>query len=217
MIKKNKWKLITGSLLILLPILAGLVMWNILPEQMPMHWDIHGQVDRWGSKAMVVLFLPLFLLAIHWMCVLVTSADPRNRNQSQKAFGMVLWICPMVSLLVGAVMYASALGMALSVDKLMLIFMGLLFIILGNYLPKCKQNYTIGIKVVWALDNEENWNATHRFAAKLWVGGGILIVLLAFLPWAELVFGISLALIIIMALASVLYSYLYYKKHQGKE
>lgn len=215
MIKKNKGKLILGSLLILLPILAGLAMWNRLPEQIPIHWGIDGQVYGWGSKAMAVLFLPLFFLAVHWICILITTADPRNRSQSPKAFGMVLWLCPVVSLLTGAITYAGALGMALSVDKLMLVFIGLLFIILGNYLPKCKQNYTIGIKVVWALDDEENWNATHRFAAKLWVACGIIIVLLAFLPWAEVAFGLSMALIVITVLSSVLYSYLYYRRHQS--
>lgn len=216
MIQKNKWKLIIGSLLILLPMLVGLSMWKVLPEQLPMHWNAAGEIDGWGSRLMVVCGEPLFLLVIHWICVLACFIDPKNKGQSRKALGLVLWICPALSLVAGFMTLSAALDMALlRVDKLMLVFVGLLFIILGNYLPKCKQNYTIGIKVAWALDDEENWNATHRFAAKLWVACGIILVLLAFLPWAELAFGLSIALIIITVLASVLYSYLYYRKHQG--
>ena len=97
----------------------------------------------------------------------------------------------------------------------MLIFLGLLFIIIGNYLPKCKQNYTIGIRVMWALDDEENWTATHRFASRLWVGCGVVILLLAFLPWAEASLWISLGLVLLASLASVLYSYIFYRKKHG--
>ena len=213
MIKNNKWKLAAGSLVILLPLLAGLILWGKLPERMPMHWGIDGQVDGWGSRTTAVLVMPLVLLGLHWLCVLLTAADPLNRRQSGKAVGMVLWICPALSLLMGAVTYCSTFGMTMNVDKLALIFMGLAFVIMGNYLPKCRRNYSIGIKVPWALNDEQNWNATHRFAGRLWVGGGAGILLMAFLPWRELAFVLSFTLLIIMAAASALYYYLYYRKH----
>ena len=82
--------------------------------------------------------------------------------------------------------------------------------IIGNYLPKCKQNYTMGIKIPWTLDNEDNWNKTHRLAGFLWVIGGVLITLNAFLG-NEWVF---LAITLVMTLVPVGYSYLYYKNHK---
>ena len=93
--------------------------------------------------------------------------------------------------------------------------MGLLFVVIGNYLPKCKRNYTLGIKVKWTLANEENWNATHRFAGKVWVLGGLLMMIGGFLPR-----GISLLIMIgaalLLGFVPMMYSYLYYKK-QCKE
>lgn len=213
--KEHKGKLILTSLLVLLPLVAGLLLWNRLPEQLPMHWNAAGQVDGWGSRLMVVCLEPLFLLLIHWVCVVACFIDPKNKGQNRKALGLVLWICPAVSLLAGFMTLSAALGMGLRIEKLVLIFLGLLFIIIGNYLPKCKQNYTIGIRVMWALDDEENWAATHRFASRLWVGCGVVILLLAFLPWGALGLWISLGLVLLASLASVLYSYIFYRKKQG--
>ena len=80
MIKKNLPKLIITSLVILIPIIIGLILWNKLPEQMPIHWDINGNVDGYSSKTMAVFAMPLFLLLIHWICVFATSADPKKQN-----------------------------------------------------------------------------------------------------------------------------------------
>ena len=213
--KEHKGKLILTSLLVLLPLAAGLLLWNRLPAQLPMHWNAAGEIDGWGSRLTVVCLLPLFLLLIHWVCVVACFIDPKNKGQNRKALGLVLWVCPAVSLLAGFMSFSSALGMGLRIEKLVLIFLGLLFIIIGNYLPKCKQNYTIGIRVMWALDDEENWTATHRFASRLWVGCGVVILLLAFLPWGAAGLWISLGLVLLASLASVLYSYIFYRKKHG--
>ena len=213
MIKNNKWKLLISSVVILLPMVAGLVLWNKLPAKVPTHWGFDGTVDGWSSKAFAVFALPLILLAVHWVCVFVTSLDPKNKGQSGKVLGLILWICPMVSLFAGVSVYAAALGVELNVGALAMVAMGLLFVVIGNYLPKCKQNYTIGIKVPWTLDSEENWVATHRFGGRIWVVGGVLIVLCAFLPKAIL-FPIFLVLLTVMAFLPILYSYLYYRRHQ---
>ncbi|MGN0982136.1 MAG: SdpI family protein [Candidatus Limivicinus sp.] len=213
--KEHKGKLILSSVLVLLPLVAGLLLWNRLPEQLPMHWNAAGEIDGWGSRLMGVCLLPLFLLVIHWVCVAACFIDPKNKEQNRKALGLVLWICPVVSLLAGFMTVSSGLGMALRVDKLVQIFLGVLFIVIGNYLPKCKQNYTIGIRVMWALEDEENWTATHRFASRIWVGCGVGVLLLAFLPWAEAGLWISVGMILLTALSSVLYSYIFYRKKHG--
>ena len=213
--KEHKGKLILSSALVLLPLLAGLMLWYQLPEQLPMHWNAAGEIDGWGSRWMVVCGEPLFLLAIHWVCVVACFIDPKNKGQNRKALGLVLWICPAVSLLAGFMSLSAALGMELRIDKLVPIFLGILFIVIGNYLPKCKQNYTIGIRVMWALDDEENWAATHRFAAGLWVGFGGTILVLAFVPWTEISLWIILGLALLASLAPVLYSYIFYRKKHG--
>ncbi len=211
MFKNNKKKLILSSVVILLPIFAGLLLWNRLPEQFATHWGADGNADGYSSKAFGVFGLPVILLAVQWICVWITSKDPKNQGQNNKVVGLVLWIFPILSILMHGLFYSVALGRDININTFMFPFLGLLFVVIGNYLPKCKQNYTIGIKIKWTLANEENWNATHRFCGKVWVIGGLLLILAAFLPESLVlwIFGISLTLLIA---TPFLYSFLYYKK-----
>ncbi len=208
MIKKNLPMMILTSIIILLPIAVGLILWNQLPEQVATHWNIEGVPDGYSSKAMAVFLFPFILLAVHWLCVAVTGADPKNKDIQGKVLTLTLWICPMLSLLLGTITYVQALGHTVDINVFLPLFLGALFVFIGNYLPKCKQNYTIGIKTPWALNDEENWNKTHRFAGIIWVVGGALIMALSFLGshWIVL---IALAP---MALAPVIYSYVLYRK-----
>lgn len=214
MLKNYKWKLLISSVLILIPMLLGLVFWNQLPAQFPTHFGVDGNPDAWGGKLFVVLF-PLILLVLHWLCVLITVKDPKNKDQTKKAIGMTLWIMPMLSFVVSAIMYAVAFDIDLNVSIVLHLFLGVLFIVIGNYLPKCKQNHTLGIKLIWTLSSEENWNATHRFGGKVWVVCGFLTLAASLLPM-----GISLiiafATILMAVLLPSLYSWRYYKKQAAE-
>ena len=212
MIRKNKAMLIVTSLVMLIPMLIGLLLWNKLPDQIPSHWDINGEVDAWSSKAFAVFFFPALLLGIHWLCVLASSADPKSKNYHPKMLRLVLWICPVISLVMNSLVYCVALGYELNVEIIMPLLVGLMFIIVGNLLPKCRQSYTMGIKLPWTLHNEENWNKTHRFGGKLWVIGGIITMATAFLGS----FWILLSVLIVMVAAPTIYSYCLYHK-QKKE
>ena len=208
MIKKN-WKLLTcTTLVILIPILAGILLWDRLPARMPTHWNATGEVDGWSSKPFAVFGLPGILLALHWLCVLGTAADPKKRNHSEKLLHLVHWITPALSVVLGAVTYLTALGQPVRIEVLLPLLTGLLFTIIGNYMPKCKQNYTIGIKIPWTLNSEENWNRTHRFAGRLWFLGGLLIIATSFLGnvW------IFLTITLVMAFIPFLYSYALHRK-----
>ena len=208
MIKKNLKTLIITSIVLLLPILAGLLLWNRLPEQMPTHWNAAGEVDGWSSKPFAVFGLPLILLAAQWLCVLATTTDPKRQNHSEKIYHLVFWIMPVLSIVLHAVTYLTVLGVGVRMEMVMPIFMGLLFVIIGNYLPKCKQSYTIGIKIPWTLNNEENWNKTHRLAGWVWVIGGFAIMLTGFFGGFVAFFVITL----VMVLVPTIYSYLLHRK-----
>ncbi len=208
MIKKY-WKvLLITSIVILLPVLAGIVLWNQLPQQMPTHWNAAGEVDGWSGKAFAVFGLPAILLAAQWLCILGSFADPKREAHSSKVLHLVFWIIPVLSVVLHAVTYAVALGREVRMEVVMPILVGLGLAIIGNYLPKCKQNYTIGIKIPWTLNSEENWNRTHRFAGRIWVVGGIAIMLTGF-------FGgvwILLPIMILMVVAPFAYSYMLHRK-----
>lgn len=210
-LKENKRKLILSSIVILLPIVFGLLIWDKLPDVMTTHWGVDNQADGWSSKSFAVFGFPFLLLAIHWLGMWITAKDPGQKNQSKKALGMIFWMVPAVSLVTSAMMYGIALGNTVNIGSVLFGMMGLMFVGIGNYLPKVKQNYSLGIKVTWALRSEENWNATHRFGGKVWVIGGFFLVLAAFFP-VEYSVLVMLPTIFVLALVPTVYSYLYYKK-----
>ena len=208
MIKKNLKTLLITSAIILLPVLAGVILWDQLPERIPTHWNAAGEVDGWSSKPFAVFGLSGILLAVQWLCTLATGTDPKKENHPEKVLQLVLWIIPVLSVLMYAATYAVALGHDVRMEMIMPVFIGVLFVIIGNYLPKCKQNYTIGIKIPWTLNSEENWNKTHRFAGRIWVFGGFLIALTGFLGG----FWIFLIVSLFMVFTPCIYSYLLHRK-----
>ena len=213
MIKKYKKTLIITTLVLLIPVLVGLLLWNRLPDPMPSHWNIDGEVDGWSSKAFTVFGLPALMIALQWVCVFATKADPKYENYNPKMLQLALWICPAIGLLLCGMVYPAALGYSVPIETVMPLFMGALFIVVGNWLPKCKQTYTMGIKLPWTLDNEENWNATHRFGGKVWFFGGVLIMATAFVGSFWLLF----AALIVMVILPTIYSYALYRKQRGGE
>ena len=210
MLKANKKTLIIASIVTILPIFIGLLVWDRLPDVMATHFGMDNEANGWSSKVFAVFGLPLFLLAMEWIAAVVTSQDPRRQNISPKMFTLVLWIIPMVSVVCGAAIYTYNLGMKVDISFFAMLFTGLLFIVIGNYLPKARQNYTIGIKIPWTLADEENWNRTHRAAGHLWVAGGILMVLAALTGFSGIRwFFVILA---VMTIVPCLYSYWIYAR-----
>lgn len=208
MIKKN-WKvLLITSIVILLPILAGILLWDRLPDQIPAHWNAQGQVDGWCSKPFFVLAVPFLMLALQWLCVLATSTDPKKTNHTGKVLQLVLWIVPLLGACLNAIAYCTALGTAVRVEVIMPVLMGLMFAIIGNYLPKCQQNYTIGIKLPWTLSSEENWTRTHRLTGRLWVVCGLVTLLTGFLGH----FWMLLVILAVMVIVPLAYSYALHRK-----
>ena len=215
MILKNKKLLIVTSLLTLLPIPVGLALWSRFPETMAIHWGITGEADGYASPGFAVFALPLLMLAFHWLCIFLTARDKGNQGKNQKMFRIVLWTIPIISNLSLLGLYAFALDIEFSPVVWTVVPMGLLFALIGNYLPKTRMNSTMGIKVPWAYSSEANWNATHRFAGKVWVIGGILVALCGLLPhgWAVsamIVFMVALCII------PIVYSYRFYKKEKAE-
>lgn len=208
MIKKNLKVLIITSIVILLPILAGVILWNKLPEEIPYHWNAVGEVDGWASKPMAVFGTSGLMLVLQWLCVFATSADPKRQNYSQKMLQLVFWLVPALTVVLSIVTYTTALGGNLRVEMILSVFLGLLFIVIGNYLPKCQQNYTVGIKIPWTLASEENWNKTHRVAGFVWVICGALMMLAGFLG----LFQFLLVAVLPMVFIPLVYSYILYRK-----
>lgn len=215
MIKNNKRKTLISSVVILLPMLFGLIMWNKIPDEVVSHIGISGNPDSVSSKGFFVFGVPLLLLAVHLFCLWISGKDPGHKKQPKKAMGIVFWIIPAASLFVNALMYAATFEVSFNPMMLVVGFLAFMFIAIGNYMPTCKQSATMGIKIKWTLENEENWRATHRFSGKVWFICGLLMLPCIFIPekYAPV---FLIGIIIPVVILPVGYSYLYYRK-QVKE
>ena len=205
MLKANRKTLIITSIVTILPVLIGIICWDRLPDVMATHFGMDNEANGFSSKAFAVFGLPAVLLAVLWLGAFVTSHDPKRQNISPKMFSLVLWIAPVVSLVVAATVYTINLGYELNVTFFAELFLGLMFIIIGNYLPKARQNYTIGIKIPWTLANEENWNRTHRLAGYLWMISGILLIMICLTRLVPAQWSVGIFLILV--LVPCVYSY----------
>ena len=152
MLKENKWKILITTLIVLLPILVGCILWDRLPDTIATHFGVDNEPNGWNSKTFAVFGLPGVMAALHLFCLIATSVDPKQKNIGKKALGIVFWIMPATSLIMCTMTYAVALGVQVDVGFVAILFIGLLLIVLGNRMPKAKQNYSFGIKTPWALD-----------------------------------------------------------------
>lgn len=210
--KNNKRLILLTSFITLLPMLAGLILWNKLPLQMPIHWNAAGEIDGYGTRLFAVVATPLVLLAAQGIFVLMSGRIAKEKKQNSKVMNLVLWIIPALSVFVSTMMYSAALGVDVHVAEWGFVLLGILLMALGNYLPKCTQNRFVGIRTRSTLKSEENWKATHRFGGKVWLASGFGVLLLGVLPflWAKLA---AMAVMFLAVLSPMAYSYVYSKKN----
>ncbi len=205
----NKRTVILTTILTLLPIAAGLILWNKLPDQMAIHFNAANEPDNWASKPFAVVGMPAIIAVIHLVCLFVTANDPKKQNITGVMKTLMLWICPFISWLCAGMTIGYALNAVRNIGVVVCVFLGILFMVIGNYLPKCTPNYTIGIKLPWTLSDEGNWRYTHRIGGFCFMAAGLVVLVSAF-------FGIvwlPLAALILAAVVPTAASFLYYKKH----
>ena len=203
--KMNKKLLLLTSIVILFPILWGVMIWSQLPNQISIHFNAAGQANNFQSKALAVFGLPIFLLLVHLFVIFVTARDPKNQTMNEKMGKVIYWLTPIVSLSLSYLIYSKALGSTTNPSIFVSALLGLIFVMMGNYMPKLKVNHTVGIRLPWTLQSEDNWHKTHRLAGKLWVLGGLILLIEAGIQFAvPYVMGIVILTIVIIP---ILYSY----------
>ncbi|MDD4699949.1 MAG: SdpI family protein [Oscillospiraceae bacterium] len=205
---KNKSTIIS-TVVCLLPLVLSVVLFKSLPEQIAVHFNNDGQADNYLPKAVAAFGLPVLLAAINLYSHFRVNKDPKNENAADSLKVCSRWLVPLLSVILVPVTLFIAMGVSIPIVLIAESLAGFVVLVCGNYLPKCKRNYTIGIKLPWTLDNEDNWNKTHRFAGFVWVIGGIVITLDAFL---SISWFIILAVIVLIIILPVVYSYILYQK-----
>ncbi len=195
--------------------------WTRLPAgaQVPIHWGIDGQVDGYASKEVGLLLLPVVAVAITALLAVIPRFEPRRANleRSGKAYGAV-WIT-VITLLGGihVLAVAAALGADLEVARLVLMGTGAVFVVIGNYLPKVRPNYLMGIRTPWTLASDLSWVRTHRVGGRLFVIEGLVLVVLGLLDVGPELLAVTIvgAIALLLVIVSV-YSYQVWKVDPGK-
>ena len=195
------------------------IIWNRLPAIVPVHYNLHGEADRYGNKNELLLLCGLLIGVSLVMYLLVSNiyrVDPkRNAPENKLRLHRVAFsISVFLSVLNCIIIYSSYHQDIKWTMRLMLAAIGLLFTVLGNYMHTIKPNYFIGIRLPWTLENEENWRKTHMLAGKLFFSGGLLIILISFLipiPW---IFPVFTTFTVLACLIPCIYSFQLYKNQK---
>ena len=194
----------------LLPFAIGAVFYGRMPEQMATHFDFNFQPDDYSSREFALFGIPAFMTAIFVLCVGMLEVDPKKRGMNDRLKTITRWIVPILSIIVQCIIISYALDNSLNLVRFIPILVGVLILLIGNYLHKCRQNYTMGIKLPWTLNSEENWERTHRFGGKMYVIAGLCMILAAF--FSGYVSTIIFALSLVACFIPAIYSFVLYKK-----
>lgn len=187
---ENRWKLALSFILILIP-----------------------QIAAFGVGESIY-YLPLQCLVIHGICLGITFYDWRKRPQEKRVVNLVIWLMPIISIAGSSLilLVKTANFNDMLIPYFMNVGLGIMFIVLGSYFPKIRQNRTFGIKVKWALEDEENWNATHQFGGKVWIVCGVVCLLCGLFPFNDFSIVFLIAAILAAAVIPMVYSWMFYRK-----
>lgn len=208
--KINK-TLVISTILCIIPMIFSILLYNKLPEKIPTHFNINGEVDSYGSKFFVCILFPIILCIINLLLNIILNNDPKKQNHNEALLTIFKFIIPSISLIFIPSSILISLGFNINIAIIAPIFISIIFILIGNYLPKCRPNYTMGIRLPWTLNNENNWIKTHRLSGFLWVISG-LILLLTTLINKNLSFYVLIISIILTVIIPCIYSFILYKK-----
>lgn len=210
---KNKFKLRKDSIISIILAFSIVVIFNLLfydkmPAELPTHWNFQGKVDKYSSRFDAMVFTPVFLAIMNIFLCFMVDNDPRNKKQNNFVMTISKLAMPLIMLVVYSITVMAGLGREIRVSVVIPLFLGILIIAIGNYMPKIKRNYTMGIKLPWTLNSDENWRRTHRLGGLCFIIVGFSLILSVFLK-SEIVFLVPLFL---GAIIPAIYSYYLYTK-----
>ncbi len=184
-----------------------------LPERVATHWGLDGEADGWMSPWGAALSLPTVILAVWALLLALPRIDPRKAHVEKfwptyllVVTGVVVFLAMLQVMVLG-----SALGWAIDVTRSVLILTGGLFLLIGNYLPRVRSNWWMGIRTPWTLSSERVWKETHRLGGWTMMAGGLVAIVAAFLAPDS---GIPVALVGMLggALIPAVWSYVLWRR-----
>ena len=202
--------------LALLPFAYALYLYPTLPNKIPMHFNLKGEVDGWGSKESIYLLpaiMGLTSIFVYFLMANIKKIDPkRYEGADDKIYAQFgLFTSGFLCCLSIVILY-STVHTGIDINKLIFPLLGFAFAGMGIYMPKLKQNYIAGFKLPWTLENEANWNATHALAGKVWMAGGALQMATALLLSGPAIFIVFITITAIMVIIPSAFSYRMFKR-----
>lgn len=194
-------------------IIIWLLFYQQLPREMPIHWDINGNVNGYATKSNAMLMSIALMVFIYAMMSLVPKVDPKKNNYKNfsKSYSIINISTLVVIFAINMLMLTAGLGYKVNTRLAIHLILGVLFIVLGNYMPQIKPNYFIGVKTPWTLNDEDNWKKTHRFGGRMFIISGFLFMITIFLP-NRFVEDFGVPIILIILLSPLAYSYLLFRR-----
>jgi uncharacterized membrane protein len=211
-----KKMLCLSGLALLITLAITVWAWGKIPAegQVPIHWNIRGEVDAYGSKEVALLLAPGILVLFTILLTFLPRIEPRwnNLQQSLKAYQIVWGLLITFFVILHVITVWAALGYTLNINMVMACVMGVLFLVIGNYLGKIRSNFMFGIRTPWTLSSELAWNKTHRLGGWLFFLTGLLVFVSGFVGNGALTMGILLAGILGSIVLLFGYSYAVWKR-----
>ncbi len=205
--------------IVLLPFIYLGYIWNQLPEKVPLHWNIKGEIDRYGEKIELIIIPFLLPLLVYIIFLVVPQIDPKNQlnKMGNKLQTIKFLLTTFMSILALFILY-TAKNESFANPNYIVLLIGVLYLVFGNYFKTIKANYFIGIRTPWTLENETVWKETHKLGGKMWFIGGLIIILLSLLLEKQTNFTIFIVITAIITIIPVVYSYLKFQtlKKQAK-
>ncbi len=204
-------------LFIIAPAVYLAIAWNTLPETIAMHFNIKGDIDRYGGKnelATMILILTAVNAVVYLLFPQVYKIDPKRYAPENKGrlFRIAFAVAVFTAAVLCLIIYSSIHGNIKFSMRFILAGVGLMLAVVGNYIYNIKPNYFAGIRLPWTLNNDENWKRTHLLGGKLLFGGGLLIAVICL--FASFIFSMITLFVILstVILITCIYSYRLYKK-----
>jgi len=199
--------------IVLLPFVYLAYVWNDLPNKVPLHWNLQGEVDRFGEKTELILAIFLLPVFVYVLLLIVPKIDPKNKlhQMGNKYDNIRFLLITFISAITIFIIY-SANNQSVANPNYIVLLVGVLYLILGNYFKTIKANYFIGIRTPWTLESEEVWKATHKLAGILWFIGGIAVVLSSLIFEKQINFIVFISITVVISLVPIIYSYLTFQK-----
>jgi len=208
-------KEILPIILIIFAFAFGLFIYPLLPEQIPSHWNIEGEIDSWSGKGFAVLFFPSFTLIVYLLMTFIPLIDPLRKNYLKFSRAYFWFRFLFVAFMISLYLYTlgAAFGNQIKINYFIIPALAVLFIFLGLFMPKVKRNYFVGIRTPWTIHSEETWNETHKYAGRVFIIAGLISLVGLFLPeYSFLIFFIA---VICAMIISVVYSYFVFRRMGG--